>query len=74
MGGLPAIFNAANEVAVGAFLKGSISFTSIMDCVDQSVQRLGGSTPSAIRDLSDVSAIEQDAHSVAREVLERMVS
>ena len=73
-GGLPAIFNAANEVAVGAFLKGSISFTSIMDCVEQSVQRLGGSTPSAIRDLSDVSAIEQDAHSVAREVLERMVS
>ena len=73
-GGLPAIFNAANEVAVDAFLKGSISFTSIMECVDRSVQRLGGSSPSAIRDLSDVSAIEQDAHSVAREVLERMVS
>ncbi|CAB4683751.1 unannotated protein [freshwater metagenome] len=73
-GGLPAIFNAANEVAVHAFLKGSISFTSIMECVEQSVQRLGGSTPSAIRDLSDVSAIEQDAQSVAREVLERMVS
>ena len=73
-GGLPAIFNAANEVAVHAFLKGSISFASIMECVEQSVQRLGGSTPSAIRDLSDVSAIEQDAQSVAREVLERMVS
>ena len=72
-GGLPAIFNAANEVAVHAFLKGSISFTSIMECVEQSVQRLGGSSPSAIRDLSDVSAIEQDAQSVAREVLERMV-
>ena len=73
-GGLPAIFNAANEVAVHAFLKGSISFTSIMECVEQSVQQLGGSTPSAIRDLSDVSAIEQDAQTVAREVLERMVS
>ena len=73
-GGLPAIFNAANEVAVQAFLKGSISFTSIMECVEQSVQRLGGSSPSAIRDLSDVSAIEQDAQTVAREVLERMVS
>ena len=73
-GGLPAIFNAANEVAVHAFLKGSISFTSIMECVEQSVQRLGGSSPSAIRDLSDVSAIEQDAQSVAREALERMVS
>jgi len=45
-----------------------------MECVEQSVQRLGGSSPSAIRDLSDVSAIEQDAQNVAREVLERMVS
>jgi len=73
-GGLPAIFNAANEVAVDAFLKGSITFTSIMECVEQSVQKLGGASPSAIRDLSDVSALEQDAHSVAREVLQRMVS
>jgi 1-deoxy-D-xylulose-5-phosphate reductoisomerase len=73
-GGLPAIFNAANEVAVDAFLKGSITFTSIMECVEQSVQKLGGDNPSAIRDLSDVSALEQDAHSVAREVLQRMVS
>lgn len=73
-GGLPAIFNAANEVAVDAFLKGSITFVSIMECVEQSVQKLGGANPSAIRDLSDVSALEQDARSVAREVLQRMVS
>ena len=73
-GGLPAIFNAANEVAVDAFLKGSITFVSIMECVEQSVQKLGGANPSAIRDLSDVSALEQDAKSVAREVLQRMVS
>ncbi len=73
-GGLPAIFNASNEVAVEAFLKGSIAFTSIMECVEQSVQRLGGSNPSVIRDLSDVSAIEHDARTVAQEVLQRMVS
>ena len=73
-GGLPAIFNASNEVAVEAFLKGSIAFTSIMECVEQSVQRLGGSNPTAIRDLSDVSAIEHDARTVAQEVLQRMVS
>ena len=73
-GGLPAIFNASNEVAVEAFLKGSIAFTSIMECVEQSVQRLGGSNPSSIRDLSDVSAIEHDARTVAQEVLHRMVS
>jgi 1-deoxy-D-xylulose-5-phosphate reductoisomerase len=73
-GGLPAIFNASNEVAVDAFLKGSIAFTSIMECVEQSVHRLGGSSPSAIRDLNDVSAIEHDARIVAQEVLQRMVS
>ena len=73
-GGLPAIFNASNEVAVEAFLKGSVAFTSIMECVEQSVQRLGGSNPTAIRDLSDVSAIEHDARTVAQEVLQRMVS
>jgi len=73
-GGLPAIFNASNEVAVEAFLKGSIAFTSIMECVEQSVQRLGGSNPTSIRDLNDVSAIEHDARTVAQEVLQRMVS
>lgn len=73
-GGLPAVFNASNEVAVEAFLKGSIAFTSIMECVEQSVQRLGGSNPSAIRDLNDVSAIEHDARNIAQEVLQRMVS
>jgi len=73
-GGLPAIFNAANEVAVDAFLKGSIPFTSIMECVEKTVMQLGVSTPTPIRDLSDVSAIEQDAQSLAREVLQRMVS
>ena len=73
-GGLPAIFNASNEVAVEAFLRGSISFASIMECVEQSVLKLGASNPSAIRDLSDVSAIEHDARTVAREVLQRMVS
>jgi hypothetical protein len=45
-----------------------------MECVEQSVLKLGASNPSAIRDLSDVSAIEHDAHTVAREVLQRMVS
>uniref|UniRef100_UPI00404ADE34 1-deoxy-D-xylulose-5-phosphate reductoisomerase n=2 Tax=Candidatus Planktophila sp. TaxID=2175601 RepID=UPI00404ADE34 len=56
-GGLPAIFNAANEVAVAAFLAGRISFTSIVEIVDLTVQKLG-SAVNPIRDLVDVSAIE----------------
>jgi 1-deoxy-D-xylulose-5-phosphate reductoisomerase len=70
-GGLPAIFNAANEVAVAAFLAGQISFTSIIESVDLVVQKLG-SAVNPIRDLADVSAIENDARKVAGETLEKV--
>jgi len=70
-GGLPAIFNAANEVAVAAFLAGQISFTSIIESVDLVVQKLG-SAVNPIRDLADVSAIENDARKVAGEILEKV--
>ncbi len=70
-GGLPAIFNAANEVAVAAFLAGQISFTSIIESVDLAVQKLG-SAVNPIRDLVDVSAIENDARKVAGEILEKV--
>ena len=70
-GGLPAIFNAASEVAVAAFLAGQISFTSIIESVDLTVQKLG-SAVNPIRDLADVSAIENDARKVAGEILEKV--
>jgi 1-deoxy-D-xylulose-5-phosphate reductoisomerase len=70
-GGLPAIFNAANEVAVAAFLAGQISFNSIIESVDLAVQKLG-SAVNPIRDLADVSAIENDARKVAGEILEKV--
>ena len=70
-GGLPAIFNAANEVAVAAFLTGQISFTAIVESVDLTVQKLG-SAVNPIRDLADVSAIENDARKVAGEIIERV--
>lgn len=70
-GGLPAIFNAANEVAVSAFLGGQISFTSIIETVDLAVQKLGAAV-NPIRDLADVSAIENDARKVASEIIGRV--
>ena len=70
-GGLPAIFNAANEVAVAAFLAGEISFTSIIESVDLAVQKLG-SAVNPIRDLADVSAIENDARKVAGEIIKKV--
>jgi 1-deoxy-D-xylulose-5-phosphate reductoisomerase len=70
-GGLPAIFNAANEVAVASFLAGQISFNSIIESVDLAVQKLG-SAVNPIRDLADVSAIENDARKVAGEIIKKV--
>ncbi len=39
-GTAPAIFNAANEVAVDAFLKEKIQFTDITNCIEESLQKL----------------------------------
>jgi 1-deoxy-D-xylulose-5-phosphate reductoisomerase len=72
-GGLPAIFNAANEVAVAAFLDSHIGYSAIIDTVDAVVQQLSPSAVSALRDLADVSAIEDDARRVAHEVIRRAV-
>jgi len=56
-GGLPAIFNAANEVAVAAFIEGKIGFTSIIEIVEEVVQSLGTKSAGALREIADVSAI-----------------
>jgi len=71
-GGLPAIFNAANEVCVASFISGKIGFTSIVETVEEVIQKLGGKSESAPRDLSDVSAIEEDARAIATELLQKV--
>lgn len=73
-GGAPAIFNAANEVAVDAFIQGHIPFTAIMDIVDATVQKLGPSASSALRDIRDVSAVEENARMVAHEIVKKAVA
>lgn len=71
-GGLPAIFNAANEVCVASFISGAIGFTSIVETVEEVVQKLGGKSASTPRDLADVSAIEEDARAIATELLQKV--
>ena len=68
-GAVAAMYNAANEVAVSAFMKEQIQFTAIVDIIEQTVTRLGGQAISVVRDLDDVSAIENDARRVAHEAL-----
>ena len=71
-GGLPAVYNAANEVAVAAFLAHRIKFTAIIELVEQVVQSFGSNSPTTIRDISDVSGIEQSARSKAEELIKEI--
>lgn len=70
-GAVTAIYNAANEVAVHAFLNNQIAFTAIVDTIEATVNKLGGNAPERVRDLDDVSAIENDARLVAHESLKK---
>jgi 1-deoxy-D-xylulose-5-phosphate reductoisomerase len=60
-GTYPAAFNAANEVAVAAFLDGRVSFLGIADVVEQV---LGGDFPPA-RDLDELVAADATARRAA---------
>ena len=71
-GGLPAVYNAANEVAVAAFLAQRIKFTAIIELVEQVVQSFGSNSPTTIRDISDVSGIEQSARMKAEELIKEI--
>jgi len=62
----PAVFNAANEVAVAAFLGGRLSFGAIADVIDSALQR-EGSQPAATLDA--VRAADNRARVHAEEVI-----
>ncbi|HKS43925.1 MAG TPA: 1-deoxy-D-xylulose-5-phosphate reductoisomerase [Amycolatopsis sp.] len=66
-GCLPAVFNAANEELVAAFLGGNIGFTSIVDTVERVVQAALGWHREP-RDLQDVFAAEEWARARAAEI------
>ncbi|GGD53502.1 1-deoxy-D-xylulose-5-phosphate reductoisomerase [Erythrobacter arachoides] len=66
-GGAPAVLNAANEVAVAAFLAGQIRFTQISAIV---AHTLDSYTPPAPRSLDDVLAIDARARARAAAMLE----
>ena len=67
--GAPAIYNAANEVAVASFMSGKLKFASILKIVSETIDILQGEALSEPRDLNDVSGIEQNARTVAQNVV-----
>jgi 1-deoxy-D-xylulose-5-phosphate reductoisomerase len=66
-GAAPAVLNAANEIAVAAFLAGQMAFTDISALV---AQTLSGTLPPAPRTLEDVFAVDAEARARAAETLE----
>jgi 1-deoxy-D-xylulose-5-phosphate reductoisomerase len=62
-GGTPAILNAANEVAVEAFLQRRIGFLDIVETVQRVLDAMG--TPSATT-LEQVVALDEEARQSAR--------
>jgi 1-deoxy-D-xylulose-5-phosphate reductoisomerase len=65
-GTAPAIYNAANEVAVAAFLDGQISFPSIARFVEQTLEKVVSCDPP---DLATVIAHDDEARQTARSLL-----
>ena len=68
-GAVPAVLNAANEIAVGAFLKKQLTFTGIFDVVTETVQALADAQSSS--SLDDVFAFDSAARTLATEKLNR---
>ncbi|MBH1998377.1 MAG: 1-deoxy-D-xylulose-5-phosphate reductoisomerase [Sphingomonadaceae bacterium] len=70
-GAAPAILNAANEVAVAAFLAGRIGFLDIAMIVEDVLNRYSAPTPGAI---DDVLVADAAARRQAGQVMERMTA
>ncbi|MWV29351.1 1-deoxy-D-xylulose-5-phosphate reductoisomerase [Aurantiacibacter rhizosphaerae] len=66
-GGAPAVLNAANEVAVAAFLAGQLKFTQISAIV---ARTLDNYAPPAPNSLDEVLAVDAEARVRAGEMLE----
>jgi len=62
-GNMPCIMNAANEVAVGAFIEGKIAFTKIPEIISRT---LGKSKYIAVPDLNDYHRSDRLAREIAR--------
>jgi 1-deoxy-D-xylulose-5-phosphate reductoisomerase len=62
----PAVYNAANEVAVEAFLNEEIGFLEMSDVVAAGLHRLGGQP---IESLEHVLEVDREAREVSRELI-----
>ncbi|MCX7897908.1 MAG: 1-deoxy-D-xylulose-5-phosphate reductoisomerase [Rhodocyclaceae bacterium] len=67
-GSAPAILNAANEIAVAAFLERRLPFLAIHDVI---AETLGALVGRPVKHLADVMAVDAEARSIAQAAVER---
>lgn len=66
---MPCILNAANEIAVAAFLRGEISFTSIPLTAQATMERTPFETTVSLEDLVETN---REARSIAEQQIRRL--
>ena len=64
-GTAPCVLNAANEVAVHAFLEGELPFTGIAEVIDRTLEAV---PPKSVRHFSDLYSADAEAREAARRV------
>jgi len=65
---MPCVLNAADEIAVGAFLEGRISFPGIAEVVEETLAKVPVRHPHSI---AEVLEIDEESRSVARSLAAR---
>ena len=70
-GSAPALLNAANEVAVAAFLAGTIRFIDIPVLIEQVLADVPAVEPHS---LADVQTADRDARRMATTLIERLAT
>lgn len=63
---MPAVLNAANEVAVQAFLDGKIGFTTIPQIIERAMNQ---SSVTPLLSIDDVFAADQAARRIAEQLI-----
>ena len=67
-GAAPCVLNAANEVAVHAFLEQRLGFLGIAAVVERTLDRIGSSP---LREFASLFEADREARAVADELVER---
>ncbi len=73
-GALPIVLNAANEVAVSAFLRGKLPFIGIPMLIERALNARTNMENTPIRTLAEVRDVDRWAHEFSRELLPEVQS